>query len=49
MKLPSRSDSSDQADPRFARMVLAGLLAAVVLCLLVLLLVTALGDDVIHS
>ena len=37
-----------QPDPRFARAVVAALVTAVVLCLAVLLLITALGDDVVH-
>ena len=40
---------SDQADPKFARRVLTGLISAVVLWLVLLLLLSGLGDDVVHN
>ena len=40
---------SDHTDPTLARVVVTALVTAVVLCLVVLLLLTALGDHVVHN
>ena len=39
----------DRADPRLAKLVVAALVTAVVLCLVALLLLTALGNNVVHN
>jgi hypothetical protein len=39
----------DRTNPRFARLVVVALMTAVVLCLLALLGLAVLGDDVVHT
>ena len=43
------SSRSEQTDPKLAKLVVAALVTAVVLCLAVLLLLTSLGDAVVHN
>ena len=40
---------SDQVDPKFAKVVVVALVTAVAVCLVVLLLITMLGEDVVHN